>query len=230
MGSSARSPPGLDGDSTKFKPLIESNPSAGSDNYRGYDHSTWYVGNARQAASWYITRMGFRLVAYRGLQTGSRAVASYVVTNGLVRFVLTTPIRPLINLECDVPPSERKYVAEIHAHLAKHGDAVKDIAFEVDDARAVYANAVANGAKGVQETVSLEDNDGQISFATIKAYGDTTHTFIERRNYRGVFLPGYRLMTKEDPIAKLLPEIRLDVIDHFVGNQDWNEMESVCTL
>lgn len=205
-------------------------PYAPKTDFRGYDHCTWYVGNAKQAASWYVTRMGCRLVAYRGLETGSRSLASYVVINGQARFVLTSCIRGLASLENDIPLSEKKLAKQIHAHLEKHGDGVKDIAFEVDDTKALYASVVAKGATPVQEPIVLEDNNGMVIIAAIKAYGDTTHTFIERRNYRGIFLPGYQPVTSEDPIAHCLPEIPLEVIDHFVGNQDWGDMESVCNL
>lgn len=205
-------------------------PTSSPSDFRGYDHCTWYVGNAKQAASWYVTRMGCRLVAYRGLETGSRCLASYVVTNGQARFVLTSCIRGLASLQNDITHSEKKLAKEIHAHLEKHGDGVKDIAFEVDDARALYANVVANGAIPVQEPVVLEDDNGKVIIAVCNAYGDTTHTFVERRNYRGVFLPGYQPVTSEDPIAHCLPEIPLEVIDHFVGNQDWGGMDSVCNL
>lgn len=205
-------------------------PSVPRSDFRGYDHATWYVGNAKQAASWYVTRMGCRLVAYRGLETGSRCLASYVVTNGQARFVLTSCIRGLASLENDIAHSEKELAKQIHAHLEKHGDGVKDIAFEVDDARALYASVEAKGATTVQEPIVLEDENGMVIIAAIKAYGDTTHTFVERRNYRGVFLPGYQPVTSEDPIVRCLPEVRLEVIDHFVGNQDWGEMGSVCDL
>ncbi|KAH0541700.1 hypothetical protein FGG08_003863 [Glutinoglossum americanum] len=223
------------GHSTKAGPSYPSDSlmvDGKNSDYRGYDHATWYVGNAKQAASWYITRMGFKVVAYRGLETGSRCVASYVVANRRVRFVLTSPIRGLAGLLEDdsLPSSERRQAEEIHAHLERHGDAVKDVAFEVDDVQAIYASAVARGAEGVSKPACSEDSDGQVLLATIKTYGDTTHTFVERRGYRGIFLPGYRLMMAEDPIAQYLPEIPLEMIDHCVGNQNWNEMESVCNF
>lgn len=221
------SPNSTNGHSSSLNGLSSSAPIS---DFRGYDHSTWYVGNAKQAASWYVIRMGFKLVAYRGLETGSRCLASYVVINGQARFVLTSCIRGLAGLENDVPRSEKKLAKQIHAHLEKHGDGVKDIAFEVDDARALYASVKAKGAAPVEEPIVLRDEKGMVIIAVIKTYGDTTHTFVERRNYRGVFLPGYQPITSEDPIAHCLPEIRLDVIDHFVGNQDWDEMESICNL
>lgn len=139
-------------------------------------------------------------MAYRGLETGSRCLASYVVTNGQARFVLTSCIRGLASLENDITHSEKKLAKEIHAHLEKHGDGVKDIAFEVDDARALYANVVAKGAMPVQEPVVLEDDNGMVIIAVCNAYGDTTHTFVERRNYRGVFLRSDRALSPGDTI------------------------------
>ncbi|KAK5257025.1 hypothetical protein LTR16_001814 [Cryomyces antarcticus] len=198
--------------------------------YRGYDHVTWYVGNAKQVATYYVARMGFKPVAYRGLETGSRYTASHVVQNGSIRFVLTSPIRSSSRTTNHIAPiAEQAFLDEICEHLDKHGDAVKDISFEVDDVRAVYENAVLNGAVSVEAPNAVEDaNDGSILRATIQTYGDTTHTFIERRNYTGVFLPGYRASTHVDPLCKDLPQVPLEAIDHCVGNQDWDEMDAAC--
>lgn len=197
--------------------------------FQGYDHVTWYVGNAKQAATYYATRMGFKLVAYRGLETGSRSVASWVVSNGRATFVLTSPIRGAGHRIEGIPEAEKRKIEEIHQHLMTHGDAVKDVAFEVDNARALYYSAVANGAIGVQEPLSVCDQrDGEIVTAVIKTYGDTTHTLVERSRYRGSFMPGYCAMTKADPLADHLPPVSLEAIDHCVGNQDWDGMESAC--
>ncbi|KAI9876147.1 MAG: hypothetical protein M1830_007251 [Pleopsidium flavum] len=225
MAPSAISPTILvsDGSSSPISaPRLRSSPG-----YKGYDHVTWYVGNAKQAASYYITRMGFKHLAYRGLETGSRYIASHVVCNAGVTFVLTSPIRGSTSSERghDVPEEDQRLLEEIHAHLASHGDAVKDVAFEVDDVRAVWSQAVANGAHNVQEPTLLRDKlDGEVLTATIKTYGDTTHTLIQDRGYKGVFLPGYRAATTQDPIAEILPEVALEAIDHCVGNQDWDQM------
>lgn len=231
MAPSATSPTVIASDGSTF-PITSSQVSSNSGpGYKGYDHVTWYVGNAKQAASYYITRMGFKLLAYRGLETGSRYIASHVVSNGGVTFVLTSPVMSVDTLErkVDVPEKDRQLVKEIYAHLASHGDAVKDVAFEVDDVRAVWSEAVAKGAGNVQEPTLLGDKvDGQVLTAVIKTYGDTTHTLVERRGYHGVFLPGYRATGLQDPISNLLPEICLEAIDHCVGNQDWNQMQSVC--
>lgn len=208
--------------------------------YRGYDHVHWYVGNAKQAATFYITRMGFERVAYRGLETGSRSFCSHVVRNGGITFVLTSPLRSPHNTEKlnRLFPSEeeQEYLKEIHEHLAKHGDAVKDVAFEVDSVDDVFTAAVQNGAVAVLQPQTLEDGNGQVRVATIRTYGETTHTLIQRRGvaapYTGVFLPGYRDETvsgSSDPITAFLPKVDLKRIDHCVGNQDWDEMEKVCT-
>jgi 4-hydroxyphenylpyruvate dioxygenase len=117
-------------------------------NFNGYDHLTWWVGNAKQTAAYYNTVFGFKTLAYRGLETGCRYFASYVVGNADVRFVFTSPVRSGKFLPEDEPisPEDRKLLGEIHDHLEKHGDAVKDVAFEVDNVDGVYFKAVAGGA------------------------------------------------------------------------------------
>ncbi|PYH98811.1 4-hydroxyphenylpyruvate dioxygenase [Aspergillus ellipticus CBS 707.79] len=196
--------------------------------YKGYDHVQWYVGNAKQAASYYITRMGFKRIAYSGLETGHRTACSHVVRNGDITFILTSPLRSLSQID-RFTPEEQHILREIHEHLEKHGDAVKDVAFEVDSVDAVYQAAVANGAKMVSAPRNLEDKDGYVRVATIQTYGETTHTLLERKEYRGAFLPGYRYESgDEDPITALLPGVHLNRIDHCVGNQDWDEMDRIC--
>ena len=203
--------------------------SASNPDFQGYDHVTWYVGNAKQAATYYAIRMGFKLVAYRGLETGSRSIASWVVSNGQATFVLTSPIRGAEYRLEGISEAEKQTLKEIHEHLTIHGDAVKDIAFAVDDAKALYYSAIARGAIGVHEPVSVYDQrDGEIVTAVIKTYGDTTHTLVERSRYHGAFMPGYRAITKQDPLADHLPLVSLEAIDHCVGNQDWDGMESAC--
>lgn len=201
-------------------------------NFHGYDHITWYVGNAKQAASYYTTRLGFYTIAYRGLETGSRYIASHVVANGNVRFVLTSPIKAYTCLADDEPISveDRILLKEIHEHLEKHGDAVKDVAFEVDNVDAVYSKAVRQGAVSVRQPQKMYDNDGYVTTAMIRTYGDTTHTLISRTHYSGPFLPGYKPIAaaKIDPLQRLLPVIPLEAIDHCVGNQDWGAMEAAC--
>jgi 4-hydroxyphenylpyruvate dioxygenase len=199
------------------------------DHYKGYDHVHWYVGNAKQAASYYVTRMGFKHIAYRGLETGSRFIASHVVSNGDVRFVLTSPIRSVSSEGEDIPEVDRNLLKEIYDHLALHGDAVKDVAFEVDDLHTLYYRAVENGAHSIQAPQVLQDDkEGRVATAVLKTYGDTTHTLIQRSRYTGPFMPGYRATVWEDPIAQFLPSVNLEAIDHCVGNHDWDQMEAIC--
>ncbi len=231
MAPSAISPTILASNGSTFSTSSPQSSSNSGPGYKGYDHITWYVGNAKQAASYYITRMGFKLLAYRGLETGSRYIASHVVSNGGATFVLTSPTMSAsaLNRRQDVPDEDRQLLHEIYEHLNRHGDGVKDVAFEVDDVREVWKQAVAKGAESVrQPTVVRDKSDGEVMIATIKTYGDTTHTLVERHDYRGVFLPGYLATNTEDPITKFFPEVKLEAIDHCVGNQDWNQLQQVC--
>jgi len=142
--------------------------------YRGYDHVTWWVHNAKQVAQYYTTRLGFQPVAYRDLSTGSRALASHVVANGNVRFVFTSPIRSssaVVEGRGKVGEKEQRMLDEVHAHLDRHGDAVKDVAFEVDDARGVFEGAVARGAEPVMPPTEERDADGVVVLARIRTYG-----------------------------------------------------------
>ncbi|KAK7187073.1 hypothetical protein DPSP01_005869 [Paraphaeosphaeria sporulosa] len=209
---------------------IPSEPSSSDISaYRGYHHVHWYVGNAKQAASFYVTRMGFERVAYRGLETGSRSVASHVVRNGHVTFVLTSPLRGL-KQSSRFSEEDAKLLHEIHEHQERHGDAVKDVAFEVDNLDAIYSSAVSAGAESISAPHTLADSHGTVRLATIKTYGDTTHTLIEKpSSYTGVFLPGYApAPSVSDSLSKFLPPVLLSNIDHCVGNQDWDEMDNIC--
>ncbi|KAK3217145.1 hypothetical protein GRF29_1g2092161 [Pseudopithomyces chartarum] len=206
-----------------------SEPSSDISAYRGYHHVHWYVGNAKQAATFYVTRMGFERVAYRGLESGSRAIASHVVRNGDVTFVLTSPLRGL-KQSSKFSDEEAKLLHEIHEHQERHGDAVKDVAFEVDNLDAIYSSAIDAGAESVSAPHTLQDANGSVRLATIKTYGDTTHTLIEKSSYSGVFLPGYvPAPSASDALSKFLPPVTLSNIDHCVGNQDWDEMEDICS-
>lgn len=206
---------------------------AGVADFQGYDHVTWWVGNAKQVAQYYNSIFGFQTVAYQGLETGNRYCTSWVVTNNKVRFVFKSPIRSAKHLPEDEPitPEERQLLTEMHAHLEKHGDAVKDVAFEVDNVEAVYHRAVAGGAESVQPPKVLRDKQhkGEVTTAVIRTYGDTTHTLISRNGYSGPFLPGY-VVKSAPPATVTLPDVGLVRIDHCVGNQSWNEMVSACAF
>ncbi|PLN83408.1 4-hydroxyphenylpyruvate dioxygenase 2 [Aspergillus taichungensis] len=201
-------------------------------NYIGYDYIGWYVGNARQTVSYFVNHYGFSVLAYRGPETGSYATTSYVVGNGAARFVFTSPLRAPDSSDRDtrVSDDDRRLCADIHAHLTKHGDGVKDIAFTVDDVRGVWQHAVENGAEAVQEPTVLKDDsnsEGEVLLASIRTFGDTIHTLVDRSAYQGVFLPGFvRTPPRRDGSREsLLPHVDVVEIDHCVGNQPWNGLE-----
>ena len=172
------------------------------------DYVEFYVSNARQAAHFYRTALGLRPVAYAGLETGSRERASWVVSRRNIRFVLTSPLLP--------DPSD-----PVAAHVARHGDGVKDIALRVESAEAAYAEALRRGATGVQEPTVLEDQHGRVIKASIATYGDTIHSFIQRDGYEGPFMPGFKLIENPPPA----PETGLAAIDHIVGNVELGHMD-----
>jgi 4-hydroxyphenylpyruvate dioxygenase len=173
----------------------------------GTDYIEFYVGNARQAAHYYRTAFGFRLAAYRGPETGVRELASYLLVQNKIRFVLTTALSP------EHP---------VAAHVALHGDGVRDIALWVDDAESAWRETTARGARSVREPETIRDEQGEARLASIAIYGDTIHTFVERRNYRGVFLPGFRAVEGEDAQSR---PAGLKHVDHMVGNVGWHEMD-----
>ncbi|KAK4862035.1 hypothetical protein LT330_003173 [Penicillium expansum] len=197
-------------------------------NYTGFDHISWYVGNARQAATYFVVHFGFKVVAYRGPETGSYLTSSYVVSNGNARFLLTAPITgPDNKLEKRASDEDRKLLNEIHAHLRDHGDGVKDIAFQVDDVNGVWEHAVNNGAVSILKPRLLQEgNLGSVLCATIKAYGETAHSLINRSDYKGAFLPGFRPAIDLERLNEHLPKVNLIEIDHCVGNQPWNGLDS----
>lgn len=176
----------------------------------GTDYIEFYVGNAKQASVYYRSAFGFNLVAYRGPETGTRDKASYVLQQDKIRLILTTPIRSELS-------DEAKVIAD---HIALHGDGVKDMAFWVDDARDAYAKALERGAVGVHEPKVFTDADGEVVIAAIKTYGETIHSLVERRNYKGAFLPGFKAV---DPHYN--PEsVGLKYVDHCVGNVELGKM------
>ncbi|MBK5270352.1 MAG: 4-hydroxyphenylpyruvate dioxygenase, partial [Bacteroidia bacterium] len=172
----------------------------------GTDYVEFYVGNAKQAAHYYITAFGFQALAYAGPETGVKDRASYVVRQNKLTFVVTTP------LGTDSPISD---------HIYKHGDSVKTIALRVNDAGRAWKETTQRGAKSCQESLHLDDENGVVILSGIHVYGDTVHLFIERKNYNGIFMPGYRAWSNphfQPSDAGLL------YVDHCVGNVGWNQM------
>ena len=172
---------------------------------KGTDHVEFYVGNARQAAYFYRTAFGMKLVAYAGPETGQRDRASYVVQQAKIRFVLTTPLR------------SHHPIAQ---HIHQHGDGVRAIALWVDNARQAWQETTSRGAISVDEPHIVSDEHGTAVLASIRTYGDTVHTFVERTGYSGPFLPGFRAV-ESDHVAR---PVGLLHIDHMVGNVGWHEM------
>ncbi|KAH1003186.1 4-hydroxyphenylpyruvate dioxygenase [Dendroctonus ponderosae] len=180
--------------------------------FLAFDHLEFFVGNAKQAASYYVTRLGFQPLAYKGLETGERGFASHVVRQNQITLVFTSAY------EGDE--------GEFGAHVTKHGDGVKAIAFAVGNLEGILQHARQMGAQVVRDLWTEEDGDGAIKGASIQTYGDTVHTFLDRSSYRGLFLPGFAPLP-DDELARNLPPGGLDFIDHVVGNQADGEMESV---
>ncbi len=171
----------------------------------GTDYIEFWVGNAKQSAMYYRTTFGFQLAAYRGPETGVRDRASYLLVQDKLRFVLTSAIRS---------------DSDIARHVSVHGDGVRDIAFWVDDARDAYAKAIARGAVSVQEPTALQDDTGEVVVAGIRTYGDTVHSIVERRNYTGLFLPGFRAVSSPFQATST----GLKHVDHCVGNVELGKM------
>ncbi len=173
----------------------------------GTDYVEFYVGNAKQAAHFYKTAFGFQSHAYAGLETGMKDRASYVLKQDKIRLVLTTA------LKSDSPIGE---------HVKKHGDGVKIVALWVEDARSAYEETTKRGAKSYMEPTVETDEHGEVVRAGIYTYGETIHMFVERKNYNGEFLPGYKKW-ESDYNPK---PVGLKYIDHMVGNVGWNEMNT----
>lgn len=173
----------------------------------GTDYIELYVGNAKQAAHYYKTAFGFQTVAYAGPETGVRDRASYVVQQGKIRLVLTSA------LKSDHPISE---------HVKKHGDGVKILALWVDDAYQSYEETTKRGAKSYAEPTTVKDDNGEVRMSGIYTYGETIHMFVERKNYNGVFMPGYVPMTSDFQPK----EAGLLYVDHCVGNVGWGRMNA----
>jgi 4-hydroxyphenylpyruvate dioxygenase len=177
---------------------------------RRIDHVRFFVGNARQSAYFYRNAFGFDVIAYAGLETGWKDEAGYVLRQGNITFVLMSSLR------LDNPDNLR---------LIVHGDGVKDIALEVDDVQAAYRKATERGAIGVRPATLLEDENGVYEYATIRAYGDTVHTFVNRDRYRGVFAPGFKPIDPERYSPTTFHSVGLQAIDHIVANVEEGRME-----
>ncbi|MEJ6981182.1 4-hydroxyphenylpyruvate dioxygenase [Pedobacter sp. P351] len=174
---------------------------------KGTDYAEFYVGNAKQAAYFYKTAFGFQSLAYAGPETGVRDRASYVLQQGKIRLVLTSPLH------------SDSYVSD---HIKKHGDGVKVLALSVEDAFDAFDQTVKRGAISYQAPQTLSDEWGEVRTSGIKLYGETVHVFVERKNYSGPFLPGYKVWNSSynpTPTGLLF-------IDHCVGNVGWNRMNN----
>ncbi len=174
----------------------------------GTDHVEFYCGNAKQTAHFYRSAFGFKLVAYCGPETGVRDRSTYVLQQDKIRLLLTTGLHP------DHPVCE---------HVKTHGDGVRDIALWVDDAESAYRETTTRGARGIMEPAVFHDEFGDVKKSAIAIYGDTIHSFVERKNYRGVFMPGYKAIESEDKVAR---PVGLKYIDHMVGNVGWGQMNT----
>ena len=173
----------------------------------GTDYVEFYVGNAKQSAHFYKTAFGFQSYAYKGLETGATDAVSYVLTQDKIKIILTTPLHSS---------------SPINKHLVQHGDGVKVIALWVEDARKAYQETLSRGAISYLEPVVESDEFGEVVKSGIHTYGETVHVFIERKNYKGVFLPGFQKWESDyNP-----PAAGLKYIDHMVGNVGWNQMDT----
>ena len=181
--------------STDFLPLM------------GTDYVELYVGNAKQAAHFYKTAFGFQSYAYSGPETGDKEKVSYVLIQNKVRLVLTTPLHP---------------TGTIAEHVNKHGDGVKAVALMVNDATDAFEQTVKRGAKPYMDPTTSEDGDGKIVMSGIHIYGDTVHLFIERKDYKGTFMPGFKVWESHYNPS----DVGLQYIDHCVGNVGWNQMNT----
>jgi len=172
---------------------------------KGTDYIEFYVGNAKQAAHFYKTAFGFQSLAYAGPETGVKDRSSYVLVQGKIRLVLTTPLNS---------------THPINQHIIKHGDGVHSLALWVDDAYDAYQQTVSRGARSFMEPKTLVDEHGEVKMSGIHTYGDTVHIFVERGNYSGPFMPGFvKWESTYNP-----SDVGLLYVDHCVGNVGWNQM------
>ncbi len=188
---------------TATKPSAE--PVTDTFPINGTDFIEFWVGNAKQSSHYYRGAFGYELKAYRGPETGTRDRASYLLEQGKIRLVFSTPMGP---------------EGEMAAHIHKHGDGVRDMAFWVDDTRDAYTKAIERGAVSVQEPTVMKDEQGEVIVAGIRTYGDTIHSIVERKNYKGLFLPGFKAV--DSPFRP--QSAGLKYVDHCVGNVELGKM------
>ena len=196
-------------DKTSFQLPIENPAAEDFLPLLGTDYVELYVGNAKQAAHYYMSAWGFQPLAYAGLETGLKDRVSYVVQQDKIRLVLTSPL---------------KSGGDINRHIDAHGDGVKAIALWVDDATKSYQETTKRGAESYLQPKTMEDNHGKVVVSGIHTYGETVHLFVERSDYKGVFMPGFRAW---NPVYQP-KDVGLKFIDHMVGNVGWNEMDKWC--
>ena len=187
---------------------LDDRPTSPASRLAGWDSIEFYVGNARATAGFLSAAFGFTITAYAGPETGRDDIASYLLEQGDIRFVVTAGLEP---------------ESPIWTHVRAHGDGAQDLAFVVDDATATYEAAIARGATAVREPYELTDEDGTLRLAAIGTYGETKHTFVDRRDYRGHYCPGY--VTTGVPPEPEGPTVGLAAIDHVVGNVEEGELD-----
>ncbi|MEJ1221284.1 4-hydroxyphenylpyruvate dioxygenase [Sediminicola sp. 1XM1-17] len=196
-------------DKTSFQLPIENPAAEDFLPLLGTDYVELYVGNAKQAAHYYMSAWGFQPLAYAGLETGLKDRVSYVLQQDKIRLVLTSPL---------------KSGGDINRHIDAHGDGVKAIALWVDDAAKSYQETTKRGAESYMQPKTMEDDKGKVVVSGIHTYGETVHLFVERSDYKGVFMPGFRAW---NPVYQP-KDVGLKYIDHMVGNVGWNEMNKWC--
>ena len=195
-------------ETTIAAPQKSSPPEADFLPLQGTDYVEFYVGNAKQAAHFYKTAFGFQSLAYAGPETGVKDRASYVIRQNKLTFVLTTPLRP---------------EGPVEEHIRKHGDGVKVLALKVEDATSAWKETTKRGGKSYMKPETLSDENGKVVMSGIHTYGETVHLFIERGDYTGPFMPGFRKWES----AYNPPDAGLQYVDHCVGNVGWNQMNPV---
>lgn len=182
--------------------------------FYGFHHVEFYVSNAKQAADWMVLRFGFKRIAYKGLETNSREYCSHAVKQGRIIFVYTSPLLPNVN--------------DMNKYIQIRGDAVKDIAFWVDNVNTIYNKAIKRGAKSILKPTKCSDKNGTVIKASLETYGNCIHTLIQNVNYKGPFLPEFEAVDiNSDALQNSLPKVGLEIIDHCVGNQRDGEMIQV---